>query len=177
MKTLVVVDVQYDFASPNGALYVKGGEIIADKVLEVIADFDKVVFTMDFHPLTHCSFEENGGIWPAHCVAYTQGTALPMELLRAAKNYEIALKGQSPEREEYGAFADGKPVASIMDADEVVVCGIAGDYCVGETLRNIVKMRGSSAGVKAYTEGTAYFDGGIRYGEILSELGVERYER
>ena len=162
MKTLVVVDVQYDFASPNGALYVKGGEIIADKVLEVIADFDKVVFTMDFHPLTHCSFEENGGIWPAHCVAYTQGTALPMELLRA---------------EEYGAFADGKPVASIMDADEVVVCGIAGDYCVGETLRNIVKMRGSSVGVKAYTEGTAYFDGGIRYGEILSELGVERYER
>lgn len=175
MKTLVVVDVQYDFASPQGALYVKGGEIIAGKVMEVIADFDRVVFTLDFHPIDHCSFTKNGGIWPVHCVAYTAGAALPMELLKAAKNYEIALKGQSADREEYGAFADGKPVESIMQADEVVVCGIAGDYCVGETLRNIVKMRGSSEGVKAYTEGTAYFDGGIRYGEIMKELGVEKY--
>lgn len=175
MKTLVVVDVQYDFASPNGALYVKGGEIIADKVMEVIKDFDKVVFTLDFHPVNHCSFEENGGIWPMHCVAYTKGTALPMELLKTAKSYEIALKGQSPDKEEYGAFSDGKPWESIMQAEEVVVCGIAGDYCVGETLRNIVKMRGSSRGVKAYCEGTAYFDGGIRYGEIMKELGVEKY--
>lgn len=175
MKTLVVVDVQYDFASPNGALYVKGGEKIADKVLEIIDQFDKVVFTMDFHPVNHCSFKENGGIWPVHCVAYTAGTALPMELLRAARSYEVALKGQSPEREEYGGFADGKPVASITEADEVVVCGIAGDYCVGETLRNIVKMRGSSEGVKAYWDGTAFFDGGIRYSEISAELGVERW--
>ena len=110
-----------------------------------------------------------------HCVAYTAGTALPMELLRAARSYEVALKGQSPEREEYGAFADGKPLASIVEAEEVVVCGIAGDYCVGETLRNIVKMRGSSEGVKAYWDGTAFFDGGIRYSEILAELGVERW--
>ncbi len=95
MKTLVVVDVQHDFASPDGALYVKGSEIIANKVLEVIKDFDHVVFTLDFHPINHCSFVENGGIWPAHCVAYT--------------------------------------------------------------------------------EGTAYFDGGIRYGEILEELGVVKY--
>ena len=62
MRTLVVVDVQHDFASPEGALYVKGGEKIADKVLEVIDQFDKVVFTMDFHPVNHCSFKENGGI-------------------------------------------------------------------------------------------------------------------
>ena len=55
MKTLVVVDVQYDFASPDGALYVNGSEIIANKVLEVIKDFDHVVFTLDFHPINHCS--------------------------------------------------------------------------------------------------------------------------
>lgn len=175
MKTLVVVDIQHDFASPQGALYVKGGEIIASKVMDVIKDFDRVVFTLDFHPIDHCSFTENGGIWPTHCVAYTAGTALPVELLKAAKSYEVALKGQAADHEEYGAFADGKPVESIMQADEVVICGIAGDFCVGETLRNIVKMRGSSHGVKAYTEGTAYFDGGIRYGEILKELGVEKY--
>lgn len=175
MKTLVVVDLQHDFASPQGALYVKGGEIIAEKVMNVIGDFDHVVFTLDFHPTDHCSFTENGGIWPTHCVAYTKGTALPIELLMAAKSYEVALKGQSADREEYGAFADGKPVDSIMNADEVVICGIAGDFCVGETLRNIVKMRGSSNGIKAYTEGTAYFDGGIRYGEILKELNVETY--
>jgi nicotinamidase/pyrazinamidase len=98
-----------------------------------------------------------------------------MELLRAARSYEVALKGQSAEREEYGGFADREPVASIVEAEEAVVCGIAGDYCVGETLRNIVKMRGSSQGVKAYWNGTAFFDGGIRYGEILEELGVEKW--
>ena len=34
---LIVVDVQNDFADPNGSLYVSGGEVVVERVNEEIA--------------------------------------------------------------------------------------------------------------------------------------------
>ena len=80
-KILVVVDVQKDFYHPEGALYVKGGEVLPERIAKVIPQFDDVVFTLDWHPYNHCSFKENGGIWPKHCVAHSEGSSLPEEFL------------------------------------------------------------------------------------------------
>ena len=46
-KILVVVDYQYDFYNPNGALYVNGGEKLYDKIMNIIPNFDEVIFTQD----------------------------------------------------------------------------------------------------------------------------------
>ena len=75
-KVLVVVDVQRDFFDPAGALYVGGSEVLPEKIAEMAAGYDGVIFTLDWHPANHCSFAAQGGIWPSHCVAYTQGAGL-----------------------------------------------------------------------------------------------------
>lgn len=151
MKVLTVIDVQRDFFDPAGSLYVAGGESLPAKIAAVMPQFDKVVFTLDWHPGDHCSFKENGGPWPAHCVAYTQGAGLADEfapvLAKGPEYVRLFFKGTEKEREEYGAF-DGlgslEQYSAIYDwlrtADEIGVCGIAGDYCVRETAARILDL-------------------------------------
>lgn len=175
MKTLVVVDLQKDFYSPEGALYVKGGERLPAEVGRIIERFDNVIFTLDWHPIDHCSFKAQGGPWPMHCVAYSEGASLPLALLTAAPAYDIYRKGKDASREEYGAFAGEKRVETIKAADEVVVCGIAGDYCVLETLRNIVALRDSTLGIKVFVQGVASIDGGKALAEYMAQNSIEEY--
>ena len=192
-KILVVVDYQYDFFSPNGALYVNGADKLYDKIMGIIPDFDHVIFTADWHPIDHCSFVENGGQWPMHCVENSIGAGIPVELLSVAKDYIIASKGQNDEREEYGAFSDNmrffydirycidpdfkiaKPFRAYCDdVDELVVCGIAGDYCVVETLKNIVNHIGTDK-VSVYLDGVASIDDGTTLNKYINDNNIKIY--
>lgn len=188
-KILVVVDYQYDFKDPNGSLYVTGGEKLQDKILKIIPNFDGVVFTQDSHPVDHCSFKENGGIWPTHCVQNTIGAGIPVELLKAAKDYVLVLKGEFSDSEEYGAFDPAKDDISFSEAcgstfydepfvnstlDSVVVCGIAGDYCVLETLKNIVNEVGPEK-VSVYLDGIVSIDGGTSLNAYIFENHISTY--
>lgn len=188
-KILVVVDYQYDFKDPNGSLYVTGGEKLQDKILKIIPNFDGVVFTQDSHPVDHCSFKENGGIWPTHCVQNTIGAGIPVELLKAAKDYVLVLKGEHSDREEYGAFDSTRDAIPFDEAygsmfydepfanstlDSVVVCGIAGDYCVLETLKNIVTDVGPEK-VSVYLDGVVSIDGGTALNAYMFENHIATY--
>ena len=85
-KILMVVDCQYDFYNPEGSLYVgNGADELPSKIANIIDKFDGVVFTLDWHPSNHCSFKENGGQWPKHCVKYTKGASLPDILMEKVK--------------------------------------------------------------------------------------------
>lgn len=194
-KILVVVDVQYDFCNPNGALFVPGGDIVVDKIKDIIPNFDFVLFTKDAHGLNHCSFKENGGIWPMHCVWNSIGEGIPVELLKAAKDYGIVPKGGNDDEEEYGAFSDdmdffinieyavdpegicNKPFRAYCDdVDELVVCGIAGDYCVVETLKNIVKWFKDTTRIKVYTDGVVSIDDGTTLKNYMSDNNINTYK-
>ncbi len=176
---LVVVDYQYDFYSPEGALYVKGGENLQTNIAGIIPDFDHTIFTQDWHPASHCSFDSNGGQWPVHCVENTLGAEIPAELLALCKSYTLLKKGCNQNKEEYGAFADSKRAESLLaDAESVVVCGIAGDYCVLETLKNIVGTIGTDR-VRVYLDGTASIDNGTALNSYMKEkniLATTKYE-
>ena len=76
-RALVIVDFQNDF-TPGGALAVPNGDEIADRInaLAASGDYDLVVATRDWHPADHGSFGDQGGPWPVHCVAGTQGAQL-----------------------------------------------------------------------------------------------------
>jgi nicotinamidase/pyrazinamidase len=52
---LLVVDVQNDFM-PGGALAVPGGDEVVPVINRLIARFDNVVLTQDWHPRRHISF-------------------------------------------------------------------------------------------------------------------------
>lgn len=135
---LIVVDFQNDFV--EGTLSVKDADKAYSRLLLFMwsnrDNISKIIFTADWHPLNHCSFERNGGEWPIHCLQYSEGAAIADNLLNSCiiNNipYEIVTKGEDSNKEEYGAFSFTKP--NIPEGEEVVVCGIAGDYCVLHTL-------------------------------------------
>lgn len=74
-KILLIVDPQVDFIS--GSLAVEGAKEKMDALTNALQsgdiECDYVMITKDFHPSNHCSFKENGGQWPAHCVKGTEG--------------------------------------------------------------------------------------------------------
>lgn len=144
-RILVVVDVQRDFFDPSGALYVKGSEALPTLISSRFNNYDGIVFTLDWHPGNHCSFKAQGGIWPAHCVAYTQGAGLPdcFSDILASDKVQLFFKGTEQDKEQYGAFEDLEPGSTILDwfshCESIDVCGIAGDYCVKESTANILR--------------------------------------
>lgn len=146
-KILVIVDPQYDFLDPRGSLYVKNDNLtqaINKYVFE--NDFDEVIITLDSHPANHCSFSTQGGQFPVHCVMGSLGASYDdfIKEIVLKKSAQIVEKGQFVDTEEFGAFGDGDdfddytPVDTSWRDVKVYVCGVAGDYCVKETIRNIL---------------------------------------
>lgn len=144
---LVVVDLQNDFAHPDGGLYVSGGEAIIPTVNEEIrqaqAGGGLVVYTQDWHPESTPHFEKDGGIWPTHCVRGTWGADFhdDLELLGP----HVVQKGVDGE-DGYSGFTVAHPVngqtyATGLDdllkqrvIRKLVVVGLAQDVCVKETV-------------------------------------------
>ncbi len=147
---LVVVDVQNDFADPNGSLYVAGGELVVPRVNREVtaarAAGAEVVFTTDWHPSQTPHFTSGGGPWPAHCVKHTWGAALHPDLV---VDGDILRKGTGGE-DGYSAFTVRDPATGIerstgLDAllrarqvTNLVVVGLAGDVCVAATALDAV---------------------------------------
>jgi nicotinamidase/pyrazinamidase len=133
-RALVVVDFQNDFAAPDGALSVAGGDALAPRINELMrsGDYDLVIATRDWHPADHGSFAERGGIWPVPCV---QDCARLHPELDAAAVDVIVDKGQDPGTDGYSGF-DGTNLEELLrerGIDQVTVVGLATDYCVKHT--------------------------------------------
>ncbi|MFP4148870.1 MAG: isochorismatase family protein [Nitriliruptoraceae bacterium] len=151
---LLVVDVQNDFADPDGGLYVEGGEEIVPLVNEEIAAARAagalVVYTQDWHPPTTPHFAKDGGVWPVHCVRDTWGAELHPDL-DVAEDALVVRKGVDGE-DGYSGFSVRDPVSgdttatelgSYLDAAQirrVVVTGLAGDVCVKETALDAARL-------------------------------------
>lgn len=134
-RALIIVDFQNDFC-PGGALAVPEGDQIAGRLNELAGsgEYDLVVATRDWHPPDHGSFAEQGGPWPVHCVAGTDGAQLHHALDPTPIDAVID-KGQDPATEGYSGF-QGTPLAELLrerHVDHVTVAGLATDYCVKNT--------------------------------------------
>jgi len=135
---LLLVDVQNDFL-PGGALAVPGGdEVIAplNQAIFVFSEHGQPIFaSRDWHPKDHCSFRENGGEWPSHCVAGNPGAAFASSLELPCQTV-IVSKGTDTDCDSYSAFSGtdlGVRLASLA-ARRLFVGGLATDYCVRATV-------------------------------------------
>jgi len=131
---LIVVDVQRDFC-PGGALAVPRGDEVVPVInrLLVVTDW-LTVATRDWHPADHCSFKAQGGIWPPHCVAGTDGAAFH-SALDQARVHHVVSKAVTRDAEAYSGF-QGTDLAALLawrGIRRAFVCGLATDYCVKAT--------------------------------------------
>lgn len=151
-KALIVVDMQNDFC-PGGALGVPGGDEVIKPINELIDKFKKnndlVVYTKDYHPSNHSSFKVNhpAGIWPPHCVQNTAGSEFHRELKVAGKTFFKAFQAEADSYSGFGghieADIDAQMLAAYLrehEVEEVVVVGLALDYCVKSTAIDAHKL-------------------------------------
>ncbi len=135
---LLIVDLQNDFL-PGGSLAVPRGDLVIAPINALVELYHgrglPVYASRDWHPDNHCSFTAQGGTWPPHCVAATEG-ALFSEALRLPEQAIVVSKALDPHEDAYSAF-NGTGLARSMLADGVkrlAVCGLATDYCVLNTV-------------------------------------------
>lgn len=138
MKALILVDIQKDFC-PGGALAVTGGDEVIEPANRLMEEFEKnglpIFLTRDWHPANHSSFKENGGIWPPHCIADTDGAAFH-DSLKVSRHAIIISKATAVENDAYSGFQDTNLEERLrsLKVTEVIILGLATDYCVKNTV-------------------------------------------
>lgn len=141
---LLIVDVQNDFL-PGGSLAVPGGEQVVPVLNRALALFNgravPVYATRDWHPANHCSFLAQGGIWPPHCIAGSEGAAFA-PALALPPGAVVVSKATEPGKDAYSGF-DGTSLAQQLRAARVArlfVGGLATDYCVLNTVKDALRQ-------------------------------------
>ncbi len=161
-KALIVIDMQNDFC-PGGALAVPGGDEIVPEVNHLIASYQHVVLTQDWHPAGHTSFASSHKgmepfstidlpygsqtLWPDHCVQGTSGAAFHPDL-DWTKAELVIRKGFHKEIDSYSAFFENDrrtPTGLAGYLKErglasLVMCGLATDFCVAWSALDAVRL-------------------------------------
>lgn len=150
-RALIVVDVQNDFC-PGGALAVAEGDQIVAGINAMMADFDAVILTQDWHPAGHSSFASSHAgkapfelidmpygpqvLWPDHCIQGTDGAAFHADLDTRADL--IIRKGFRPQIDSYSAFFENdqstptglEGYLRTRGITDLTMVGLALDFCV-----------------------------------------------
>ena len=147
MKALIITDVQNDFCE-GGSLEVAGGARVAREINDHLAStrYDHIVATKDFHINPGSHFSDSPDFltsWPRHCVVGTPGAEFHPDLETTAIE-AVFTKGQYSAAYSgfEGACELGIPLTDWLrqrGVDEVVVVGIATDYCVLETAQDAAR--------------------------------------
>lgn len=157
-SALVVVDMLYDFIDGSLACH-NADNAVAETVKYIVSqtkgltgeeyeilDTFPILFIRDHHPADHCSFKDNGGIWPSHCVAGTKGGEIHNDLVPYVREELTFDKGCDKTKEEYSGYAgmneaeqSVEEILQLMDTTDVYVCGIATEYCVRNTCEDLLK--------------------------------------
>lgn len=176
-EALIVVDMQNDFCE-GGALAVPGAGAVVPMVNRLIARYDNVVLTQDWHPAGHASFASSWAdaepfstvkfpygpqiLWPDHCVQSTPGAAFHPDL-EVTKAQVIVRKGHHKGIDSYSAFRENdKMTRTGLDGylkarglSRLIFCGLALDYCVAWSA---IDARQAGFDVGVVLEATAAID-------------------
>ena len=151
-SAFIVIDVQNDFC-PEGALAVADGDAVVAPINAIMADFDHVILTQDWHPQDHSSFaSQHEGLdpfstntmgygeqtlWPDHCIQGSNGAEFhpSLNLDRAEL---IIRKGYRTAIDSYSAFFENDKTTPTglggalkeRGITQLTMAGLATDFCV-----------------------------------------------
>jgi nicotinamidase/pyrazinamidase len=144
---LLVVDVQNDFADPQGSLFVQGAANIVPLINSEARLATQagafVVYTQDWHPESTPHFAKDGGTWPVHCVRDSWGAELHPDLDVSGETLRKVVRTGTGDEDGYSGFeaaSVGSREPSRLERllrehriERLVVLGLATDYCVRAT--------------------------------------------
>jgi nicotinamidase/pyrazinamidase len=142
-QSLLVIDVQNDFC-PGGTLAVPHGDEVIEPLNKLIDEFLErgapVYKSRDWHPPVTRHFADYGGAWPVHCVRNTEGAEFHPGL-RDDPRIKVISKGLD-DKDSYSAFDDTDLATQLhqQNVEEVVVGGLATDYCVKNTVLDALRQ-------------------------------------
>ncbi|SDD98831.1 nicotinamidase/pyrazinamidase [Paracoccus isoporae] len=161
-SALIVIDAQVDFC-PGGRLAVEGGDEIIAPINDLMADYDAVVLTQDWHPDDHSSFADNHAeaapfstvempygpqvLWPRHCVIGSPGAEFHPALAVDVADLVIR-KGFRPEIDSYSAFFENDHQTRTglegylreRGVTALDFVGLAHDFCVAWSAMDAAKL-------------------------------------
>jgi len=128
-KLIVVVDTQYDFMMPGGALYVPGAEKLIQPMIQYLYEnkYNDIIATYDTHHLdTYFQHREYTEFkFPPHCIARTGGWANVLPI----KEYRSAMWV----KEEFDPWSNdnaSREIEALYSGVPVEIIGVAADFCV-----------------------------------------------
>jgi nicotinamidase/pyrazinamidase len=141
---LIIVDLQNDFLA-GGSLEVPHGNEVIPVLNQYIGAFqakDLPIFaTRDWHPPNHCSFKAQGGPWPPHCIAGTEGAQFAPDLILPSSTVIIS-SATEPDKEAYSGFKGTDLDKRLRSAQtqRLFISGLATDYCVLNTVKDAIEL-------------------------------------
>ena len=191
-RLLIIVDPQVDFTT--GSLATANGPKAMDYLANALKEgawknYGWIIVTQDEHPANHCSFVEQGGVFPPHCVLGTEGQkvypALQQvlnDILPDIPNIHYMQKGNLPEKEEFSIFQNehcGEKLRYVLGEQKfegIDVCGIATDYCVYETTKDLLEVYPAKQ-VRIVTNCLAAVDDNdTKLADLMRENGIQGIE-
>jgi len=194
---VIVVDLQGDFTTlKKGSLAVEGtDQAYVDQVRQATESLRKkgypVYATQDWHPADHVSFYTNHPgkkafdlidvagkkqvLWPPHCVQKTENAKV---LLDGKMFAAIVKKGKDKKYDSYSGFQDDGGARTELNQllkkagiTEVIIYGLATDYCVKATALDAVKAGYKVTVIEGLSKGVAP-DTTLKALEEMAQKGV-----
>ena len=192
-RLLIIVDPQIDFTT--GSLATKNGPAAMDYLAKALdggawKNYSWIIVTQDAHPKNHCSFVEQGGVFPPHCVEGTDGMNVYPALQQVlngltanVSNIHYMQKGDLADKEEFSIFQNkhsGEKLRRTIEEfelfDGIDICGIATDYCVYETTKDLMAFYPAKQ-IRIVTNCLAAVDDNdTKLADLMKENGIQGIE-
>ncbi|MDH5427706.1 MAG: isochorismatase family protein [Nitrospirota bacterium] len=143
-SALLLIDPQNDFF-PGGAMGRPDGKNLIPVINAYIKHFSRqgfpILTTRDWHAPNHCSFTEQGGPHPTHCVQGSRGAQFHSDLVMPPGMMVIS-KGTAPNKDARSGFEESSLADRLEDLNvkTIFLLGPATQDCLTQTIVDACKL-------------------------------------
>ena len=144
-SALLLIDLQNDYF-PGGTLGVPDAQELIPTINRVIGHFSRngwaILATRDWHPANHCSFNEQHGSLPVHCVQGSKGAQFHSALVLPPGMMVIS-KGTLPKQDSSSCFEESSLEERLEDlhVNTLWILGLGTTECLKKTVADACRLQ------------------------------------